>query len=206
MDQHRTELRVLARFPDLNDGNHDLGAHKATGFGLLASGGRLIGQTTWIKLLAGTVLFLLVGAVLPFCIGKNSPPANSSVVSDSVATAQPDSAKAEAAPAASDIVAPTAFRPAVHVAANKEPSSGRRCFRHPPRRNPKPPLMSRWPNPATAELQPTRVGTEIASRRRSPDRIPSRCACVPAIGRGKPRRLNSMARSGNPSPGIVKSL
>ena len=91
MDQHKIALPVLARFPDLNDGTHHSEHNRTTGLGLLTSSGRLIGQTLSVKLLAGTALFLLVGAVLPFCIGKNPPPADSSPAG--TATAQHQSAE-----------------------------------------------------------------------------------------------------------------
>jgi hypothetical protein len=112
MDQHKTALPVLARFPDLSDHTHQTEHNKTTGIGLLASSGRMIGQTLSIKLLAGTALFLLVGAVLPFCIGKNSPPADSSPAGSPTVTAQDESA----------ITTPEPPR-AVRVAVAKEPSS-----------------------------------------------------------------------------------
>ena len=59
------------------------------GWSLLASSGRLIGQAMSIKLLAGMTLFLLVGAVLPFCLGQKSPPADPSPAGDTLSTWQP---------------------------------------------------------------------------------------------------------------------
>jgi hypothetical protein len=169
MDQCKTSIPVLARFPDLNDDSANARHNKSIGLGLLASGGRLFGQTLSIKLLAGTALFLLVGAILPlFCIGKNPPPANSSPTGDSPVTAQSESAKAtpETVSAVAEAGALTASRPAVRVFAAKEPSSAPAALPPLPEttRNPQPSPaaegMSRWPGAAPTNLQPTSVGGE----------------------------------------------
>jgi hypothetical protein len=147
MDQHKTALPVLARFPDLCD--HTPAEHDgSSGLGLLASSGRLIGQTLSIKLLAGTALFLLVGAVLPFCIGKSSPPADSSAGAPAM-TAQDKSA----------IATPESPR-AVRVAVVNEPSSA-------------PEVLS--PLPGTrGELQPVPRSNASATSPLTPgNRLPS---------------------------------
>ena len=197
MDHHRTRVPVLARFPDLNDCESDANRHKTSGlallaaggrliiqtlsmatrnraasFGLLASSGRLISQTMSIKLLAGTALFLMVGAVLPFCIGKNPPPADSSPGIDSPVTAQSGSANATAedASAADEAVALTASRPTVRLIAATGPSPAPamlpasseipgRPQAGPPNDEPQ---MSRWPSPAPTDLQPTGVGGAVS--------------------------------------------
>jgi hypothetical protein len=171
MNQHKTNVPVLARFPDLNDGTANAKHNKTPGFGLLASSGRLFGQTLSIKLLAGTALFLLVGAVLPFCIGKNPPPADSSPTGDSAVTAQSKLANAtpEAAPVADEAVALTASRLPVRVIAAKEPSLAPAALppssetTNKPQPGPAtdvPVMSSRWPSAAPTDLQPTSVGGE----------------------------------------------
>jgi hypothetical protein len=162
-----TEVPVLARFPDVNDTTSDHRAHTTKGVGLLASTGRLIGQATSIKLLAGTALFLIVGAVLPFCIGK-SPPANLSPAGDSLTEMQPNSSGAtpETTPDAGEAAALIAGRPAVRVIATKEPSSAPAAIPPSAEANGKlqagsaseASLSSRWPTPAPAELQSPNVG------------------------------------------------
>jgi hypothetical protein len=124
MTEHKIAVPVLARFPDVNDVMADAPPHKAKGLGLLASSGRLIGQAMSIKLLAGTALFLIVGAVLPFCIGTKTP-ADPLPAHDSLVTAKPKSPKVATQPAdASDEAAALiANRPAVRVVPTKEPSS-----------------------------------------------------------------------------------
>ena len=174
MDQRRTGLAVLARFPDLNDGKPQAGVGEAKGWKLLASGGRLISQGMSIKLLAGMTLFLLVGAILPFCIGKDSQPvssapANLSPAGDALSTWHPRGADTpvEAVPVQRDTVATAvARRPAVRVAAIPEPSPPPVTL--PQAVEPKyesqaaPRVadagMSDWPGPARANQQPTNGG------------------------------------------------
>jgi len=172
MDEHKVGIPVLARFPDLNDGIHHSEHNKTAGLGLLASSSRLIGQASSVKLLAGTALFLLVGAVLPlFCIGKNPPPANSSPSGDSCVASQPTSANGtlETAPDADQPVALTASRPIVRVVAAQGPSSAPAML--PPSSETKdkmqpgpatdePQMSSRW-NPPTV-FQPAAVAGEAS--------------------------------------------
>jgi hypothetical protein len=124
MDRRKTGLMVLARFPDLNEADPHAGDDKAKGLGLLASGSRLFGQAASIKLLAGMTLFLLVGAVLPFCIGigKNPPPANLSAANslpagDSLSTWQP---RGDAAALEPTTVAPAAAAPTTVASAEPD--------------------------------------------------------------------------------------
>lgn len=112
MDEFNTNIPVLARFPELDKGTSGPKANPAP-LGLLASSGRLINQAASAKLLAGITLFLLVGAVLPWCIGKSCPPADSSA-SSAKATVNPKLAR-DAAEAQKAIVA---AQPAVRLAAN----------------------------------------------------------------------------------------
>jgi hypothetical protein len=173
MNQRRTGLAVLARFPDLNDGKPQAGAGEAKGWGLLASSGRLISQGMSIKLLAGMTLFLLVGAILPF-LGKdspsaNSPPANSSPAGDALLTWHPRGADtpAEAAPVQRETVATTvARRPAVRVSAiagqSPPPATLPQAVepKHEPQAAPRvaDAGMSDWPGPARADQQPANAG------------------------------------------------
>jgi hypothetical protein len=93
MNPQRTGLAVLARFPDVNDNpKPQPEADEAKGWDLLGSSGRWIGQAMSVKLLAGMTLFLLVGAVLPFCLGHN-PPAEPSA-GDTLSASSPAQAQA----------------------------------------------------------------------------------------------------------------
>jgi len=174
MNQQRSGLAVLARFPDLNGGKPHARADEAKGWRLLVSSGRLVGQATSIKLLAGVTLFLLVGAVLPLCIGKGSPPVNPPPAGDALSTWHPRGAETSApsVPGKSETAALTvASRPAVRVSATAEPSSAPATL--PPTAEPKrePPavptvaeslMMSNWPGPARANPQPARAGGEAS--------------------------------------------
>ena len=164
MNQHRSAIPLLASFPDLNEDAPDASVNK-TAIGLLASSSRMIGQALSIKLLAGTALFLLVGAVLPFCLSKAHPPADSPA-DNSVATEKARSA--EVAPATVSAVAPTANRPPVLVAA-KEPSAAPAMLppssesqgKPQPIRTADASQVSHW-NPASGELQPAKAGSETS--------------------------------------------
>jgi hypothetical protein len=122
MTEHELAVPVLARFPDVNDVVCVAPVREAKGGGLLASSRRLFGQATSIKLLAGTALFLLVGAVLPFCIG-NKPPADLSPPQELVAV-KPKASNAgpQASAVPDEAAALIASRPAVRVVPAKEPS------------------------------------------------------------------------------------
>lgn len=150
MDQRKSGIPLLASFPDLSEHGAD---HKEDA-GLLKSSGRLFSQAMSAKLLAGITLFLLVGAVLPFCLKSAS---REMPLGDSLVASQPKTSKTTARTDDSPILAPTR-RPAVRVAAAKErtPAPLR------PMSEPKaaPPMMSSWPNPAPANLQPEADGHE----------------------------------------------
>jgi hypothetical protein len=120
MTEQKMAVPVLARFPDVNDGLSDGPGHETKGFGLLASSGRLIGQAVSIKLLAGTTLFLIVGAILPFCMSGKTPATDPATGHDSLVATTPKSAKT--APASDEAVALVASRPAVLVVPSKDPS------------------------------------------------------------------------------------
>jgi hypothetical protein len=93
MVQQATAVAVLARFPDVNDHpHHEQRAEEGGHWNLLGSSGRWIGQAMSIKLLAGITLFLLVGAVLPFCLGTKSPTTNPSAGDSALSTWQPQQA------------------------------------------------------------------------------------------------------------------
>ena len=175
MNQQGPGSRVLASFPDLNESPSNARGNEKRGLGLLASSGRLIGQATSIKLLAGMVLFLMVGAVLPFCIGKNCEPADATPASDSVATWHSESPETspgilpETAPAQSATIVQTASRrPPVRISATTEPSSAPAMIpplaasQSAPQARPtlEQPLSSKWPNPALVNVQPTEAGTD----------------------------------------------
>jgi hypothetical protein len=165
MVQQKTGVPVLARFPDVNGAESDGGSHETKGLGLLASSGRLISQAASIKVLAGTALFLLVGAVLPFCIARN-PSVGSLPTDDPLAAGQTTSATA----VPNDVLGTgeaatlTASRPAVRVMAAKELSAAPTVL--PPsaegdgRLQPSPdaPMMSRWPGATPGDLQSTKAG------------------------------------------------
>jgi hypothetical protein len=121
MVQQDTGLPILARFPDMNENLSGHQHHTDKRPGLLGPNGRLIGQATSIKLLAGTALFLVVGAILPLCIGK-SLPANRTPVDNSLMATQSKSGKAasEVTLAADGSTASATSRPAIQVAASKE--------------------------------------------------------------------------------------
>jgi hypothetical protein len=118
MDQLKTGIPVLASFPELDKGTASPKSDPPV-LGLLASSGRLINQAASAKLLAGITLFLLVGAVLPWCIGKGSSSADVTA-SKAKATASPQLVKdaAEAQKAAA------AVQSAVRVAAKTGTSPG----------------------------------------------------------------------------------
>jgi hypothetical protein len=146
MDQRKSGIPLLASFPDLSEqaaaGSSDDSA------GLLKSSGRIIGQAMSAKLLAGIALFLLVGAVLPFCLKSVS---RDLPLGDSRVASSPKSGKTGVTSTTdSPILTPTR-RPAVHVAVAKErtPSPIR------PTSGPKvaPPMMSSWPAPAPTNFQ-----------------------------------------------------
>jgi len=164
MDQQETKLAVLARFPDLSEDNTPTGSGKSIGGGMLASTGRLINQVVSFKLLAGIMMFLLVGAVLPFSIGRNRPATDDLSSKDSQATCPAESASelADAAPAQSaPIVQPAVRRPVVLVPVTAEPSSAPAIVpsqfevEGAAKRGPaaESPLMSSWLNPASADAR-----------------------------------------------------
>jgi hypothetical protein len=190
MDSQKTGLAVLARIPDLNDGEHHTEAEQPRGLRLLASSGRLIGQAASIKLLAGMTLFLLVGAVLPFCISKTCPPEKSPPAMESLATWEPQSAKALAeVGGAKSETAPTnvASGPAARIPAAAERLSAPLAVPPTAEANSKPQavpsvaesLMSStpWPTPAHAETDTNRPAVrsteyEADARARNGQRAP----------------------------------
>lgn len=156
MNQQKTRLTVLARFPDLNEGQYQTEVcRESKGFsGILAASGRLIGQAVAAKLLAGMAMFLLVGAVLPCCISKNPSPSDSPVAS-AVVSAATTILKTEPA-------LPAAPRPAVRVVAATVAASA--PAKLPPASAKKPVetgLMSTWTPPADTAAQPTAVSGEL---------------------------------------------
>jgi hypothetical protein len=171
MDQHETGIPVLARFPDLDEAAHGAATGKPSGLALLASSGRIIGQNVSVKLLAGTALFLLVGAVLPFCIGRNSTPADSFPAGSSQATSQSKLAKdkPEAIPADDEAAALIAGRPAVRVIASKEPSSAPAVLPPASDANGKPgaiattepPESSRWRGAGPEAIRPAEYQADV---------------------------------------------
>jgi hypothetical protein len=128
MNHQRTGVPILARFPDVHDDTKRNTGAIPRGRGLLESSGRWISQAMSVKLLAGMTLFLLVGAVLPFCIGRNADSKDSTAAiplssGDAVSTGQPAQTQTpvEAIPTTSQQVAGgVARRPAVLVSATAE--------------------------------------------------------------------------------------
>ncbi len=126
MHHQETKLAVLARFPDLSATSSPAGDEKPLAGGILVSTGRMIGQAVSFKLLAGIMLFLVVGAVLPFFVGKDRPAAGelSSSDSETIDSTKPASELADAATAQGmPLVQPTMRRPVVVVPIAAEPSS-----------------------------------------------------------------------------------
>jgi hypothetical protein len=168
MVQQKTGVPVLARFPDVNGAESDGGDQQRKGLGLLASSGRLISQTASIKVLAGTALFLLVGAVLPFCIARN-PSVGPSSADDPFLVGQTNSAGAlpETVSGTGEAAALIASRPAVRVVAAKEPSAAPAVLpssaeadgKLQASRSPEPALASPWPGAASSETQSAKNGS-----------------------------------------------
>jgi hypothetical protein len=153
MDQQKVCITILARFPDINDELCQPAISQPNGRGILASGGRLIGQAQSVKLLAGLALFLLVTAVLPFCINVRSSSVDSLAACDSVA------AKTTPAQNKSNALA-VKQRPVVRIAAKqgstsapaKLPSMAKAPVKSQPASATEAPMMSNWPNPANMPL------------------------------------------------------
>ena len=122
MNRQKTGQTVLARFPDVN-GETEVQASEPKRQGLLESSGRWISQAMSIKLLAGMTLFLLVGAVLPFCLTQKSPPAGPSTAGDTLSTWQPEreAAPTQAGSGSGEMSGATiARRPIVRVSATSD--------------------------------------------------------------------------------------
>jgi hypothetical protein len=119
MNQQRTEIAVLARFPDLStDRQPQPRANENNSWNLLGSSGRWIGQAMSIKLLAGMTLLLLVGAVLPLCLSQKSKTADVSTADSALSTWQPKLPESPAEATSARTEAPgvmVARRPAVVV-------------------------------------------------------------------------------------------
>lgn len=172
MNHQESRLAVLARFPDLSESHSSVGDKKPAGGGMLVSTGRAISQAVSFKLLAGIMLFLVVGAVLPFFVSKDSPVTGelSSSELPTMDSAKPASELADAAVAQSTPLAqPTMRRPVVVVAATAEPSSAPAVVpsRYDVESEPKSdsaaasPLMSSWMPPAApASLDARPSGVE----------------------------------------------
>jgi hypothetical protein len=125
MSQQAKAVAVLARFPDVAD--HTKPQPRADGetqgWNLLGPSGRWIGQAMSIKLLAGITLFLLVGAILPFCLVQKSPTPNPSAWGDTLSSWQPKQAGSptENGSAQNGAVATTgAYPPVVRVSATSD--------------------------------------------------------------------------------------
>jgi hypothetical protein len=87
MNQQEIRLTVLARIPDLNNSNEGARKKEKSSKVFLASG-RLLGQATSCKLLAGLTLFMLVGAAIPFSVNKKPVCDNAGQAADAVASNQ----------------------------------------------------------------------------------------------------------------------
>jgi hypothetical protein len=124
MVQQATAVAVLARFPDVNDGaERQRQADESKYRDLLGSSGRWIGQAMSVKLLAGITLFLLVGAVLPFCLSTKSPTTSSPVGGDALSTSQPKQAESPTVAASTQTDtggAAVAHLPAARVSATSD--------------------------------------------------------------------------------------
>lgn len=90
MNRPRTGPAVLARFPDVSDlPQSPSQAEEGPGRSLWGSNGRWIDQAMSIKLLACVTVLLLVGAVLPFCLGPKSPTGDPTTAADALSSWQP---------------------------------------------------------------------------------------------------------------------
>ncbi len=171
MNSQGSRLTLLARFPDLNkDASPSRGGESD---GASSSAGRWIGQSASFKLLAGVMLFLMVGAVLPFAIGRGRA---TSGESPSTGLHRTDEASplAELAERSSHRAAPAiqsaTRRPVVLVPVAAEPTpapavvpSRFEALDESKAERPAdpPPMMSSWPNPAPSAAEPAGVPTAI---------------------------------------------
>jgi hypothetical protein len=169
MDRQQAGLAVLARIPCLNDTqpSADKASRARTGLEMLASTGRLIRQATSFRLLAGTVLFLLAAAIIPFVLNKKppsseSPSTNEAVVAHRLQTSQ------DPVPDKKMTVGQTvARRPAIMVSAKSNQAAPPVTLPPPPDTAEKSPAgqaaelptMSPWPSPAQPCLQQAEAKT-----------------------------------------------
>jgi hypothetical protein len=190
MTEHKMAVPVLASFPDVNDVVSVAPGHEAKGLGLLASGRRLVGQALSIKLLAGTALFLMVGAVLPFCIG-NKAPADLPPIQDSLVTVEAKSRNtgAQASAVPDEAAALIASRPAVRVVPAKEPSYAPASLAHEidsrPQAGPAADALqaSQWPAKTGGELLPPDVNRPAPVRQAEYEEADARARLAPGSDR-----------------------
>ncbi len=138
MNQQRTGLALLARFPDVSeDAKPRSRAEETKCCSLLGSSGRWIGQAMSVKLLAGMTLFLIVGAILPFCLNQKSSPMAPPAGDNALSTWQPKQAESptDASVQIETAGATVARRPVVQVSATSDrlPAAGEAAVH---RRNP----------------------------------------------------------------------
>ncbi len=185
MNRQKTGLTVLARFPDVNDETESpTQASETKERGLLESSGRWIGQAMSIKLLAGMTLFLLVGAVLPFCLGQKSPPPGASAASDTISAWQPkrEQTPTQSVPDGSEMGGVTiARRPIVRVSATSDQL----------------PPPATLPAPAVARREPPAAPT-VAESLMSPRATNEAKRELPAVPTGN---HPAMASDWSPPPG-----
>jgi hypothetical protein len=195
---------VLARFPDVNDGpKSQPQAEEAKGWDLLGSNGRWIGQAMSVKLLAGMTLFLLVGAVLPFCLGHKPPAGDPSTAGDTLSASSPAQAQAPVDGASSQterISSTVAPRPAVLVSATSDQVSA-------PAKLPPAPVARREPSAAPTVAESLLSPRPTTAGNRAPPAAPpvvgmSNWSSPPDAGAqpGRPGTEASASNANNPGP------
>jgi len=156
MNEQEINLVVLARIPDLN------GSVRAAKVVEKCDSGRLLGQAISCKLLAGMMLFLLVGAAIPFSIRDKKVAESPKSPSDVLAVNRPAMPAAPSiAPKVADVL-PAPVRPVVVIPAVPERAAAPTKIPMPLTAKPEPPvaassetaLMSNWSPPKSVGVDP----------------------------------------------------
>jgi hypothetical protein len=174
MDRQETQPMVLARIPDVaNAGEHDGRKNPPT------SSGRVIGQALSFKLLTAVVVVLVVVAIIPFALWRNSQSTDPSATADAPPAWHPGE-PAPTAPTAPTWTPVAAVPASAPIPASPSPMPGTLPQPNVSNSSPTPasidsPLMSAWPNAAhpipasEAGAEESRAGANEAMAIRPPE-------------------------------------
>ena len=171
MEREKSQLMVLARIPNLSSGGSE-GAGHAT---LPNEDGRMISQTVAFRLLAATILLLLVVAIIPFSMSNKTP--------------KPAPTAAASTPSPSPAADTVGWMP--HVASAPQQAAETA------------PQMSSWSppiRPTSSQIEESREGLPPAGNRPMAAEAAPQMSSWPSLNRPMPSQIEE-PREGLPSAG-----